>query len=256
MGARELGRWCAGAQVCWCAGALVRWGAGAMDTRIASWYAPDVLQVCARELGCWCVAHCDKYSHCVVFIAGPQASGRWIDGAIPRLRINWEFISVCRKLCISVRSSGVCAGQIIPGFSAVERMRKLHYLVGLLTSCGCRRPAVSQLVRRRSQGTLDVQRYTPWPRQVFPGQQSPSHIPPFLCCQGPLCKRSMWSPFKGVCGRDIGSGNGSGSCRNHVSPSGPDGGLLCRRAAWRALISSTGHKMRGARRGTRGPRVR
>ena len=35
-------------------------------------------------------------------------------------------------------------------------------------------------------------------RQVFPGQQSPPHIPPFLCCQGPLCKRSMWSPFTWV----------------------------------------------------------
>ena len=84
----------------------------------------------------------------------------WIDCAIPRLRINFGiYVFVCRKCGISVRSR-VCAGQIIPAFSAVKRMRKLHYLVGLLTCCGCRRASWHQLVRRRSLGTLDVQLYT------------------------------------------------------------------------------------------------
>ena len=69
------------------------------------------------------IAHCFKYLHCFVFICGRQASGRWIDGAIRETAINWELISVFGN-GISVRSR-VCAGQIIPAFSAVERMRKL-----------------------------------------------------------------------------------------------------------------------------------
>jgi hypothetical protein len=68
--------------------------------------------------------------HRFVFIDGRQASGRWIDVAIRRLRINWEFIFVCRKLVFPSAAESA-AGHIIPGFSAVERMRKQHYMIGL-----------------------------------------------------------------------------------------------------------------------------
>ena len=104
---------------------------------------------------------------------------------------------------------------------------------------------LSQLVRRRSRGTFGVRLSTAGPRQVFPGQQSPSLIPPYLCCQGPVIKRSLCCPSRGLCGRNIGSGSGSGSCRNHVSPPGPGpalGAFLRRTQETR----DTRHEARGA----------
>jgi hypothetical protein len=119
-----------------------------------------------------------KYLHCFVFICGRQASGRWIDVAIPRLRINWEFLlrlsemwyfrpqqSLRRTDNTSVLSSGTHEKAALSGRLA-DRLRL---------------PVASCLswAGRRSQGTLGVQLYTAWPRQVFSGQQSPTHIPPF-----------------------------------------------------------------------------
>ena len=160
--------------------------------------------------------------HCFVFICGRQASGRWwIDCAIPRLRINFGiYVFVCRKCGISVRSR-VCAGQIIPAFSAVKRMRKLHYLVGLLTCCGCRRASWHQLVRRRSLGTLDVQLYTAcFVRCSLDSRAHPTFLP-FSAARDhvhcALCKRSMWPPFTAEISA---MAVAVVFCRNHFSPPG------------------------------------
>ena len=111
-----------------------------------------------------------KYLHCFVFICGRQASGRWIDVAIPRLRINWEFLlrlsemwyfrpqqSLRRTDNTSVLSSGTHEKAALSGRLA-DRLRW---------------PVASwpSWAGRRSQGTLGVQLYTAWPRQVISGQQ-------------------------------------------------------------------------------------
>ncbi len=86
-----------------------------------------------------CIAlHCIAGGHCIALhcIALLRQAVRPVGGGLTVQSADFDnkfgnlCISVCRKCGISVRSR-VCAGQIIPAFSAVKRMRKLHYLVGL-----------------------------------------------------------------------------------------------------------------------------
>ena len=195
-----------------------------------------------------------KYLHCVVFcFQAVRPVGGGLTSQSQDYRINWKFISVLSEMWYfrpqqslrrtdntSVLSSGTHEKAALSGRLAY-RLR-------------CRRPA-SQLGRRRSLGTFVVPLYTAWLRQVFPGQQSPSHIPPFLCCQGPLCKRSMCLPFKRVFMAEIfGSCSGSGSCRNHFSLPG----LPRRRTAGRTCglggldLLRRRHEARGTRHEARG----
>ena len=113
---------------------------------VARWPGCALARGCAGALG----AFVHKYLHCFVFICGRQASGRWIDVAIPRLRINWESLlrlsemwyfrpqqSLRRTDNTSVLSSGTHEKAALSGRLA-DRLRL----------------PVASWAGRRSQGTL------------------------------------------------------------------------------------------------------